>query len=384
MAILQSVSGEPCTRRLLLVPAAPRMPNQIEEWLAEDNSVVRGAPTRDELLRDSESSSWDAAVCWIGDATHVPLSMLPLLRQFRDLPVVGVGGVDTARVAVEALWRGAAVYVAFRDDGKESLIAAVERACRVPNWIAKRSNPALVAHDLNNVLTIIGGECDWARDQLSRHHPVQEALRVVAASCRRGGALVARLLSSKGGPSAKPAAADLNSLIARMEPIFGRLVGKNIDLLVRQDPTLPPIDVDLEDLEQILMNLVMNARDAIGSFGTMTIETARARLRMPESTTESETPRVDVSRLIVSDTGCGMSEETKAKAFDPYFTTKSADTGTGLGLARVREIVSAAGGRIEVDSEPGMGTSVIIDFPDKTFDPTADVQERRSDVSRPD
>lgn len=118
MAILQSVSGEPSTRRLLLVPAAPRMPRQIEEWLAEDNTVIRGEPTRDELLRDSESSYWDAAVCWIGDATEVSLSMLPLLRQFRHLPVVGIGDVDTARVAVEALWRGASNYVVFREGGE--------------------------------------------------------------------------------------------------------------------------------------------------------------------------------------------------------------------------------------------------------------------------
>lgn len=245
--------------------------------------------------------------------------------------------------------------------------------------MATQSNPALVAHDLNNVLTIIGGECDWARDQLPRQHVVQDALRIVAASCRRGAVLAGRLLSSSGRSPEKAATVDLNSLIARMEPTFGRLVGEHIDLLVRQDPSLSPIAIDVEDLEQVLLNLVMNARDAISSFGTITIETARTRLRAPESSADARSAGVDVSRLIVSDTGCGMSEESRSHAFDPYFTTKSA--GTGLGLPRVRAIVSAAGGRIEVDSEPGMGTTIMIDFPEKAPDSAVDVPDLRPDAS---
>lgn len=353
----------------MLFPAAPRMPRELERWLAGNRSVTCREPTLDELLTDSESPIWGAAVCWTGKGTGEVLAAVPWLRQFRDLPVVVVGRGDTAGAAVDAFKHGACNYVAFRRSRKAPLIDAVERAGG--SWGIGRSaacreavdeRAAGIAHAINNVLAIIGGECECALDHAPTGDPSRDAFRMIHAACRRGAALTGQLLPFGRARPPTPKVLDLNALVAGMEPVLRRLVGEQIEFLVRLAPDLWPVKADAGDMEQVVMNLVMNARDAIRRHGTIAVETSNTRRKGPPAG-KPGSPSGDRVLLAVSDSGCGMDKETRSRLFEPFFTTKKPGRGNGLGLARVHAAVDGSGGLVKVHSKPGQGTKFTIQLP---------------------
>jgi len=209
-----------------------------------------------------------------------------------------------------------------------------------------------IAHDFNNVLTVISGYGDLLRSTLEPGTQCEDANEIVKAASR-GQALTQQLLSFSRRTVAQPRLVDLNAVVQDIERMLERLLDRRIRLETRLEPGLAPVEADVGQIEQVLVNLAVNARDAMHeSGGTLAIAT-RAVLIDGE-------PHVE---LTLADTGQGMDEDTCGRVFEPFFTTKEPDKGTGLGLATVRDIVAQSGGTITVVSELGRGTTFTILFP---------------------
>ena len=220
-----------------------------------------------------------------------------------------------------------------------------------------------VAHDFNNLLTVILGYSELALETLRHEDPLREYLEEINAAGTRGAALTRQLLAFSRRQLLVPVIVDFNALLAEMERMLDRLIGEDIDLVLQPAPDLWPVKVDLGQMEQVLMNLVINSRDAMPRGGKLTIESANVELDETYIDAHPQAHSGGHVQISVSDTGCGMDAATRARIFEPFFTTKGFDKGTGLGLATVYGIVAQSGGHIEVFSEPGLGATFKIYIP---------------------
>ena len=220
-----------------------------------------------------------------------------------------------------------------------------------------------VAHDFNNMLTAIIGYTELAKAQLAEDHPAQEDLTSVHDAARRSAALTRQLLAFARKQVIMPRAVDLNALIGGVQGMLNRLLGEDIRLVTRLDASLCPVLIDPGQFEQVLMNLAINARDAMGAGGTLRIETSNASLDDDWCHRHPGALPGQYGLVRVSDTGAGMTRDVMAHLFEPFFTTKPSGEGTGLGLAMCYGIVKQSGGTIWVSSEPGEGTTFEIYLP---------------------
>jgi PAS domain S-box-containing protein len=216
-----------------------------------------------------------------------------------------------------------------------------------------------VAHDFNNLLTVISGYAQLLAeyDLSSRAQGAISAIQ--QASCRAAG-LTKQLLAFSRQQVLRPVALNLNLLVENASTMINRLTGEKIEVRTCLAPDLPPIAADPVQTEQILLNLSINARDAMAAGGTLTITTENANLQHSCEPGLAPGPYV---LLRVHDTGCGMDEATKNRIFEPFFSTKPRDKASGLGLSTVYGIVQQSGGAITVDSKPGGGTEFRLYFP---------------------
>jgi two-component system, cell cycle sensor histidine kinase and response regulator CckA len=220
-----------------------------------------------------------------------------------------------------------------------------------------------VAHDFNNLLTAIMGNTDLARDSLPAVHPARADLDEVTKSSERAAELTRQLLAFARKQIIEPHVIDLNQLIHDMDKLLRRLLGEHIELIVRTAPDLWLVRADHGQIEQIVVNLAVNARDAMPSGGTLTIETGNVQLDHDYAHRHISVSPGQYVMLAVSDTGTGMDEEIQAQIFEPFFTTKAHGRGTGLGLATCYGIVKQHGGSIWPYSEPGHGSTFKIYLP---------------------
>ncbi|HOW63791.1 MAG TPA: ATP-binding protein [Candidatus Paceibacterota bacterium] len=227
-----------------------------------------------------------------------------------------------------------------------------------------------VAHDFNNMLQTILGNAALALENAPPGTPLRESLEEIQKSAQRSADLTRQLLAFARKQVINPKILDLNDTVAGMLKMLRRLIGEDIDLVWMPGPDLWSVNLDPSQVDQILANLSVNARDAIAGSGKVTIQTTNVRLddAYAESHPESEPGRYVM--LAVSDTGQGMDAETRARIFEPFFTTKEAGKGTGLGLAIVFGIVRQNNGHITVQSELGRGTTFKIYLPRAEAEPT--------------
>jgi PAS domain S-box-containing protein len=227
-----------------------------------------------------------------------------------------------------------------------------------------------VAHDFNNLLTVIIGFSEMVLGGLEPQEPTHELIKEVHDAGHRAAALTRQLLAFSRKQVMAFVVLNVNSLISETQKMLCRLIGEDIHLTTSLDPELGLVKADPGQIEQVLMNLVVNARDAMPHGGQLTIETQNVELEPPGGRCGVELASGPYVIVAVSDTGCGMDEAIKVRIFEPFFTTKEMGKGTGLGLATVYGIVKQSGGAIEVESEPGLGTTFRIYLPRQTSDTT--------------
>jgi two-component system, cell cycle sensor histidine kinase and response regulator CckA len=254
--------------------------------------------------------------------------------------------------------------VSDRVNAQQRLMRAEERLRQVQKLDAVGRLAGGIAHDFNNILTAISGNSLLLLEESGLPEPVYEGLREIDDAAARAANLTRQLLAFSRNQVLRTQALELNAIISGMERMLRRVIGEQVEMRTVLAPNLPPILADAGQVEQLLMNLVVNSRDAMPQGGRIVIETRNA-VHPDGATSPSErlAPGDPVVMMNVSDTGHGMDPATLERIFEPFFTTRPSGKGTGLGLAMVYGIVSQTGGAIQVESAPGEGTTFRIFFP---------------------
>jgi signal transduction histidine kinase len=285
-------------------------------------------------------------------------------------------------IAIEARGSGespaGAKWTAWRQPGCEgepdhALLIAGPDSVAIPGeeillqsqrWEAVGRLTGGVVHDFNNLLTGVMLYCDLLLSSLDARDRRRRYADEIRSAIVQAAGLVRQLLVFARPQVAAARLLCLNEVAGAMHDLLARLIGENIALDLRLDPELGVVKIDQSQAQQVLLNLVLNARDAMPEGGQITIETSNVRFQpVARTMTRSGPPTFPCVLLVVSDNGCGMSAETRQHLFEPFFTTKNAGQGTGLGLTTVRSIVTTHHGLIHFESEPGRGTRVMVLLP---------------------
>ena len=282
----------------------------------------------------------------------------------RELPSIGVRVLNVSGVRLEQL---NSILLTIEDvtaqrAAEDAVKRSEEQRRQSEKMEAVGRLAGGIAHDFNNLLTVILGNAGLIGDALGRDHPVVEELNEIRQSAERAGALTDQLLSFGRRKVLTPRVFDLNPLVTDFERMLRRLLGERIRIEVRLEAEACLVRADPAEVGRVIMNLCLNARDAMPAGGALTIETSHVVLE------EAEAARAGAAagryvRLIVSDTGLGMDAETQRHAFEPFFTTKDASAGAGLGLPTVLGILQQTGGAVSVESELGRGTRFTVLLP---------------------
>ncbi len=348
--------------------------------------VSHRVDTRSTFLAALEESDIDLILADYSIPGFDGMTALALARQQApDVPFLFVSATIGEELAIDAMHQGATDYVLKQRLGR--LVPSVQRALRERDdrTERKRAEEALIqsekqfrqaqkmeavgrlaggiAHDFNNLLTVIMGYSHVLSAELGRDHPLHGKIEETQKAGERAAMLVRQLLAFSRKQPLEPRILSLNSIVANLEGMLQRLIGSDIRLVIGLDPSNSQVKADQAQLEQVLMNLVVNARDAMLKGGTLTIETAPVELARSPVYHVRPLPPGRYVRLSVADTGSGMDRETQAHIFEPFFTTKEEGKGSGLGLSTVFGIVTQSGGGIDVTSRLGHGTRFDIFFP---------------------
>ncbi len=258
-------------------------------------------------------------------------------------------------------------FLCIQRDVTERNRAAAEREALSSQLVRAQKMEAVgrlaggVAHDFNNLLSVILGFSRFAIEQLAETDPLRQDIEEVVKAAQRGAGLARQLLIFSRKEIARPEPLDLNEVVANLEKMLHRTLGEDIHLVTVPGPDLCRVSIDPGQIDQVLVNMAVNSRDAMPDGGRLTLETANVELR--EADPRIGLPPGRYVRLTIADSGTGMTPEVAARAFEPFFTTKPAGQGTGLGLATVYGIVKRAGGDLALETPPGHGTRFEILLP---------------------
>jgi two-component system, cell cycle sensor histidine kinase and response regulator CckA len=293
----------------------------------------------------------------IFEVTGVTKSGKKIPYELRAVPLRRSGEI----VAIQAILRNLTERKSAEAE-KAALEARLQQAQRMES-VGRLAGG--IAHDFNNMLSIILANVGFALEQVDPSEPIRADLEEVRTAAKRSAELVRQLLAFASKQTVAPRVLDLNGIVGGMLAMLRRLIGEDIKLVWLPGENLWPVKVDPSQIDQILANLCVNARDAVSDVGTVTVETGNSTLDEEYCVNHAGHGQAsgEYVRLTVTDTGCGMDKDTLSHLFEPFFTTKETGKGTGLGLATVYGIVQQNDGFIDVVSEPGQGTTVTIYLP---------------------
>ncbi len=337
--------------------------------LDSDDRVILSNPVGDEMLS------------WLGAATDAPLGQLgpytldDLLHADLAAPCATTipetaKTLEMSAYAIESPQEeNRGMLVLLRD--VTELRQAQELAHQRDRLATVGRLAGGVAHDFNNILTVVTGYTDFVRDSLSSDNPLdwppgaelRADLGQVSLAAHRAAALTRQLLIFSRKETIETQVFDLNTLVSNMAKMLTRLIGEDVTLNISLSQTTALIEADPGRIEQVVMNLAVNARDAMPHGGSLTIETAHVEWKTPHTLSHSQAGPGSYVRLAVKDEGIGMSKPVLGHLFEPFFTTKAPGQGTGFGLAMVYGIVQQNNGHINVHSQPGRGATFDIYFP---------------------
>jgi len=272
----------------------------------------------------------------------------PLTVRLTGRPVPSDGGGIGFEMIVEDVSERAALEQQFRHAQKMEAIGRLAGG---------------IAHDFNNLLTAMGGYSDLLLNQLAADDPRRRDVDEIRKAAERASALTRQLLAFSRKQIQKPKPVSLSAVLEGVDPLLRRLIGEDVELVTIPGSDAGFVRADPLQLEQVIMNLAVNARDAMPGGGRLTIETRSVTFGPNRARAPQDIGPGRYAMLAVTDTGCGMDEQVKSHLFEPFFTTKEGGRGTGLGLATVDAIVRQSGGRIYVDSEPQQGSTFEVYFP---------------------
>ena len=409
--------------RVLVVDDERSIRLTLQEFLRDAGYAVHAAADADAALQILSAESIDVVV---SDIVLPRISGVELLRTIRAqdarVQVIMMTGEPTAETASAAVRAGAFDYL-FKPISQESILKAVSTAVTVKHLSDERERLSAenqrhrdhleevvatrtrslreeiterqrveaesreleeqlrqsqkmeaigqlaggVAHDFNNLLMAISGSTEYVQDSLASDSPLQTALEEVLAATKRAAGLTRQLLAFSRRQVLNPQVLDLNVIVGDLLKLLGRLIGEDIELQFVPGPDLSAVRVDAGQLEQVVINLAVNARDAMmPTGGTLTIRTLSSTIMAASDARfagTGEIPQGDFVLLTVCDTGKGMSEAVRRRIFEPFFTTKAPGKGTGLGLATVYGIVRQHDGYVGVESDEGKGATFRVYLP---------------------
>ena len=347
---------------------------------------LKQAQTREEFLAALRQEGFSLI---LADST-VPgfdgAAALSLARTLHpDVPFLFVSGTQGEEFAIDMMQHGATDYISKQRLGR--LVPSVKRTLREldERLERRRAEDALrvsekqfrqaqkmeavgrlaggLAHDFNNLLTVIMGHSQVLMGELPSGNPIRAKIEEMQKAGERAASLIRQLMAFSRKQPLEPKILPLNSVVGNVESMLRRLIGEDIQLVIRPDPFNGHVKADPGQLEQVLMNLVVNARDAMPNGGLLAIETSQTELARTPMHHLHPLPLGQYVKLTVTDTGCGMNADVLAHLFEPFFTTKEEHKGTGLGLSTVFGIVTTCGGGIDVWSQVGHGTTFDLYFP---------------------
>jgi PAS domain S-box-containing protein len=343
--LLGWTEAEVLGRPLPIVP-----PAEAEEFHAHRARWFQGGISTDAKVRPLRKD---------GSTVHVSLSVAPL----RDATGQVVGAI------------GNLIDITERNRLQEQL----RQAQRLD---AIGSLAGGIAHDFNNLLTVIGARAHIAALRLPAGAPAGQELALITQTTEQAARLTRQLLAFSRKQVLEPRVLDLGQVVGEMHRMLRRLIGEHIELVTESDPALWPALADPSQIEQVIMNLAVNARDAMPDGGRLTIATRNVELDEAYARAHVDVAPGAFVMLAVTDTGHGMDPDVQARIFEPFFTTKAPGQGTGLGLATVYGIVKQSGGHIAVVSEIGVGSSFKVYLP-RTTEATAPAEAAALDLAEP-
>jgi two-component system cell cycle sensor histidine kinase/response regulator CckA len=323
------------------------------------------SPDRDQMIKELEANEG-------------------FISNYEITVATGTGGHKPVQLAVrllpeEGILEGTVVDLTERKQA-EALRERLEGQLRQSQKLESLGQLAGgLAHDFNNLLMGILGNADLVLHELGEGHPLAEPLGEIKSAAEISAALTRQLLAFSRKQVINPQVAKVDDLVKDIAQMLGRMVGASIEIQLDLQATDLRAKVDKGQIQTMLVNLAINARDAMPDGGILKISTTEVTLDHGTSCLRTCTEKTRFIDMVVSDTGCGMTEEVLGHAFEPFFTTKREGLGTGLGLATVHGIVSQMGGTVDISSKPGLGTSVFILLPVEDPSVENDKEERRPD-----
>ncbi len=319
-----------------------------EEVIGQPIRILRGEKTDIALLQGLREK-WARGEQTVAETINYRKDGAPFTIEWSVNPIRGVDGAITHYVAI------------LRDVTERRAIEEQMRSSIKLEAIGRLAGG--VAHDFNNLLSVILGYGEMIASSLHEKDPILAEAQGIIEASQRAASLTRQLLAFSRKQVLEPAVLDLNRVVTNVEKMIGRLIGEDIVFELNLAPDLWPVNLDEAQVEQVIMNLAVNARDAMPAGGRLTLETSNVVLGEDYASTHVDMAPGPHVLLAMSDSGHGMDQETMDRIFDPFFTTKEFGKGTGLGLATVYGVVTQSGGSIGVYSEPGLGTTFKVYFP---------------------